>query len=260
MGRQRSCLNQPQVSEENQELHTEEVEKAYCAALEALQAWRRHSLDGIRTRYSQWSVECSAILKHLQLQAQEMETMVQASNDLLASMDVEFLQGSTDFTKTTDDQLNGIRSDLEKHEVSRQKLLASVQLDQVVPRQVTVKETMQERQDLEAAVSGQISPLRVTKPTLRFTETDDRKLRITDSGCVVKAEGLSRVLRWRRAVTDGRYQTGRYYWEIHITCSHGCNCYVGVTQESCGVSEETDRGRNTWYIEMAYRGDKVWCW
>ncbi|XP_064596508.1 probable E3 ubiquitin-protein ligase MID2 [Liolophura sinensis] len=86
--------------QENQELHTEEVEKAYCAALEALQAWRQHSLDGIRTRYSQWSVECSAILKHLQLQAQEMERMVQASNDLLASMDVEFLQGSTDFTKT----------------------------------------------------------------------------------------------------------------------------------------------------------------
>ncbi|XP_064596537.1 probable E3 ubiquitin-protein ligase MID2 isoform X1 [Liolophura sinensis] len=80
--------------QENQELHTQEVEKAYCAALEALQAWRQHSLDGIRTRYSQWSVECSAILKHLQLQAQEMERMVQASNDLLASMDVEFLQVS----------------------------------------------------------------------------------------------------------------------------------------------------------------------
>ncbi|XP_064596337.1 uncharacterized protein LOC135462945 [Liolophura sinensis] len=86
--------------QENQELHTQEVEKAYFAALEALQTWRQHSLDGIRNRYSQWSVECSAILKHLQLQAQEMETMVQASNDLLASMDVEFLQGSTDFTKT----------------------------------------------------------------------------------------------------------------------------------------------------------------
>ncbi|XP_064596257.1 uncharacterized protein LOC135462890 [Liolophura sinensis] len=188
-----------------------------------------------------------------------MERMVQASNDLLASMDVEFLQGSTDFTKTTDDQLNGIRSDLEKHEVSRQKLLASVQHDQVVPRQVTVKETMQERQDLEAAVDGQISPLRVTKPTLRFTETDDRNLRITDSGCVVKAEGLSWG-RWRRAVTGGRYQTGRYYWEIHITCSHICDCRVGVTQESCDVSEETDPGRNSWYIGMEYRGDKVKCY
>ncbi|XP_064596355.1 tripartite motif-containing protein 46-like [Liolophura sinensis] len=245
--------------QENQKLHTQEVEKAYCAALEALQAWRQHSLDGIRTRYSQWSVECSAILKHLQLQAQEMERMVQASNDLLASMDVEFLQGSTDFTKTTDDQLNGIRAELEKHEVSRQKLLASVQHDQVVPRQVTVKETMQDRQDLEAAVGGQISPLRVTKPTLRFTETDDRKLRITDSGCVVEAEDLSWVLWWRRAVTDGRYQTGRYYWEINITCSHDCYCDVGVTQESCDVSEVTDRGRNSWYIEMEYRCDEVRC-
>ncbi|XP_064596362.1 uncharacterized protein LOC135462970 [Liolophura sinensis] len=163
-------------------------------------------------------------------------------------------------TQVTDDQLNGIRVDLEKHEVSRQKLLASVQHDQVVPRQVTVKETMQERQDLEAAVGGQISLLRVTKPTLRFTETDDSELRITDSGCVVKAEDLSRVLRWRRAVTDRRYQTGRYYWEIHITCSHGCYCRVGVTQESCDVSEETDRGRNSWYIEMEYCGDEVKCY
>ncbi|XP_064596358.1 E3 ubiquitin-protein ligase TRIM38-like [Liolophura sinensis] len=80
--------------QENQELHTQEVEKAYCAALEELQAWRQHSLDGIRTRYSQWSVECSAILKHLQLQAQEMERMVPTSSDLLASMDVDFLHVS----------------------------------------------------------------------------------------------------------------------------------------------------------------------
>ncbi|XP_064596360.1 E3 ubiquitin-protein ligase TRIM39-like [Liolophura sinensis] len=245
--------------QENQELHTQEVEKAYCAALEALQAWRQHSLDGIRTRYSQWSVECSAILKHFQLQAQEMERMVQASNDLLASMDVEFLQGSTDFTKTTDDQLKGVRSELEKHEVSRRKLLASVQHDQVVPRQVTLKETMQECQDLEAAVGGQISPLRVTKPTLRFTETDDSELRITDSGCVVKGEDLTRVLWWRRAVTDGRYQTGRYYWEIHITCSNGSDCHIGVTQESYGVRGMTDPGCNSWYIGMVYRGDEVWC-
>ncbi|XP_064596341.1 probable E3 ubiquitin-protein ligase MID2 [Liolophura sinensis] len=85
--------------QENQELHTQEVEKAYCAAFEALQAWKQQSLDGIKTRYSQWSVECSAILKHFQLQTQEMERMVHASKDLLASADVEFLQGSTDFTK-----------------------------------------------------------------------------------------------------------------------------------------------------------------
>ncbi|XP_064595947.1 probable E3 ubiquitin-protein ligase MID2 isoform X1 [Liolophura sinensis] len=174
--------------QEAQELHTQEVERAYCAALEALQAWKQQSLDGIKTRYSQWSVECSAVLKHFQLQAQEMERMVQASKDLLASLDVEFLQGSTDFTKTIDDQLNQIRADLVKHEVSRQKLLDSLQHDQVVPRQVTVKETVQERQDLEAAVGRPVSPLRVTKPTLRFTETDDSVLRITDSGCVVKVK------------------------------------------------------------------------
>ncbi|XP_064617315.1 uncharacterized protein LOC135481421, partial [Liolophura sinensis] len=246
--------------QETQELHTQEIERAYCEALEALQAWKQQSLDGIKTRYSQWGVECSAILKHFQLHSQEMERMVQASKDLLASMDIEFLQGSTDFTKTIDDQLNEIRADLEKHEVSRQKLLDSVQHDHVVPRQVTVKETVEERQDIEAAVGGQ--PLCVTKPTLRFTETDDRKLRIIDSGCVVEAEGLYEDERWRRAVTDGRYQTGRYYWEIYITCSHDCYCYcrVGVTQESCGVSEETDPGRNSWYIGMAYRGDKVECY
>ncbi|XP_064596400.1 E3 ubiquitin-protein ligase TRIM39-like [Liolophura sinensis] len=246
-----------QNAKETQELHTQEVERVYCAALEALQAWKQQSLDGIKTRYSQWSVECSAILKHFQLQAQEMERMVQASKDLLASKDVEFLQGSTDFTKTIDDQLNEIRADLEKHEVSRQKLLDSVQHDHVVPRQVTVKETVEEHQVLEAAVGGQ--PICVTKPTLRFTETDDSELRITDSGCVVKGEGLSRELRWRRAVTDGRYQTGRYYWEIHITCSPGCSCLVGVTQESCDVSEETKPGRNSWYIVMVYRGDEVRC-
>ncbi|XP_064596405.1 E3 ubiquitin-protein ligase Trim36-like [Liolophura sinensis] len=244
--------------QENQKLHTQEVERAYCAALEALQAWKQQSLDGIKTRYSQWSVECNAILKDFQLQAQEVERMVQASKDMLASMDVEFLQGSMDFTKTIDDQLNEIKADLEKHEVSREKLLDSVQHDQVVTRQVTVKETVQECQDLEAAVGGQMSPLRVTKPTLRFTETDDRKLRITDSGCVVKGEDLS--WGWRRAVTDGRYQTGGYYWEIHITCSHGCDCRVGVTQESCGVSEETKAGRNSWYIVMDYSGHKVRCY
>ncbi|XP_064596387.1 uncharacterized protein LOC135462994 [Liolophura sinensis] len=242
--------------QENQELHTQEVEKAYCAALEALQAWRQHSLDGMKTRYSQWSVECSAILKHFQLQAQEMEGIVQASKDLLASMDVEFLQGSTGFSKTIDDQLNEIRADLEKHEVSKQKLLDFIQRDLVVPRHLTVKETAQESQDLEATVSGHMSRPGVTKPTLRFTETDDSELRITDCGCVVKGEGLSWGM-WRRAVTDGRYQTGRYYWEIHITCSHGCNCRVGVIQESCGVSEETDPGRNSWYIGMVYSGDKV---
>ncbi|XP_064596003.1 E3 ubiquitin-protein ligase Midline-1-like [Liolophura sinensis] len=244
--------------QETQELHTQEVERAYCAALEALQAWKQQSLDGIKTRYSQWSVECSAILKHFQLQAQEMERMVQASKDLVASMDVKFLQGSTDFTKIIDDQLNEIRADLEKHEVSRQKLLDSLQHDQVVPRQVTVKETVQERQDLEAAVGGPMSPLCVTKPTLRFTETDDRKLRITDSGCVVKGEGL--FGRWMRAVTGGRYQTGRYYWEVHITCSHDCYCDVGVTQESCGVRGRTNPGRNSWYIGMEYRGDEVRCY
>ncbi|XP_064595978.1 E3 ubiquitin-protein ligase Midline-1-like isoform X2 [Liolophura sinensis] len=247
--------------QENQELHTQEVEKAYCAALEALQAWKQQSLDGIKTRYSQWSVECSAILKHFQLHTQEMERMVQASKDLLASMDVEFLQGYTDFTKTVDDQLNDTRTDLERHEVSKQKLLDSVQHDHVVPRQVTVKETVQERQDLERAVGGQISPLRVTKPTLRFTETDDSELRITDSGCIVEGKDLSQG-RWWRAVTDGRYQTGRYYWEIHITCSHRCYCYccVGVRQERCGVSGETDAGRNTWYIWMDYSGDEVLCY
>ncbi|XP_064596223.1 probable E3 ubiquitin-protein ligase MID2 [Liolophura sinensis] len=148
--------------QENQELHTQEVEKAYCAALEALQAWRQHSLDGMKTRYSQWSVECSAILKHFQLQVQEMEGMVQASKDLLASMDVKFLQGSTGFSKTIDDQLNEIRADLEKHEVSKQKLLDFVQDDVVVPRHVTVKETVQESQDIEAAVGGQKSHPHVT--------------------------------------------------------------------------------------------------
>ncbi|XP_064595979.1 probable E3 ubiquitin-protein ligase MID2 [Liolophura sinensis] len=244
--------------QENQELHTQEVKKAYCAALEALQAWKQQSLDGIKTRYSQWNLECSAILKHFQLQTQEMERMVQASKDLLASMDVEFLQGSTDFTKTVDDQLNDIRTDLDRHEVSKQKLLDSVQHDHVVPRQVTVKETVQERQGLEQAVGGQISPLRVTKPTLRFTETDDSELRITDSGSGVEGVGLYRGL-WR-AVTDGGYQTGRFYWEIHITCSPGCYYHVGVTQESCGVSEETDPGRNTWFIVMEYRGDEVSCY
>ncbi|XP_064595785.1 uncharacterized protein LOC135462489 [Liolophura sinensis] len=243
---------------ETQELHTQEVERAYCAALEALQAWKQQSLDGIETRYSQWRVECSAILKHFQLKAQKIERMVQASKDLVASMDVEFLQVSTDFIKTTDDQLNEIRVDLEKHEVSRKKLLDSIQHDQVVPRQVTVKETVQERQDLEAAVGGQMSPLHVTKPTLIFTETDNRKLRITDSGSLVKAEDLS--WGWWRAVTDGRYQTGRYYWEVHITRSPGCGCCVGVTQESCGVRGRIDPGRNFWYIGMEYRGDEVRCY
>ncbi|XP_064596515.1 probable E3 ubiquitin-protein ligase MID2 [Liolophura sinensis] len=85
---------------ENKELHIEEVERAYCAALESSHAWKQQSLDGIEIRYSQWSVECSAILKHFQLQAQKMERMVQASKDLVASLDVEFLQVSTDFTKT----------------------------------------------------------------------------------------------------------------------------------------------------------------
>ncbi|XP_064595871.1 probable E3 ubiquitin-protein ligase MID2 [Liolophura sinensis] len=245
--------------QDNQELHTQEVERAYCAALEALQAWKQQSLDGIKTRYSQWSVECSAILKHFQLQAQEIERTVQASKDLLASMDVEFLQGSTDFTKTIDVQLNEIRTDLKKHQVSRQKLLDSVQHDLVVPREVTVKETLQEHQDLEAAVGGQMSRPRVTKPTLRFTETDDRKLRITDSGCVVKAEVLSLDGFCGRAVTDGRYQTGRYYWEVHITCSHECSCHVGVRQESCGVRGRTVPRRNSWYIGMDYHGVKVRC-
>ncbi|XP_064596000.1 E3 ubiquitin-protein ligase Midline-1-like [Liolophura sinensis] len=245
--------------QENQELHTQEVEKAYCAALESLQAWRQHSIDGIKTRCSQWSVDCSAILKHIQLQTQEMERMVQASKDFLASMDVEILQGSTLFTKTIDDQLNEIKADLEEHEVSKQKLLDFVQRDLVVPRHVTVKETVEESQDLEAAVSGQMSRPRVTKPTLRFTETDDRGLRITDSGCVVKGEVLF-WRRWWRAVTDGRYQTGRYYWELHITCSPGCDCRVGVTHESCDVSEVTKPGRNSWYIGMVYRGDEVRCY
>ncbi|XP_064596435.1 uncharacterized protein LOC135463046 [Liolophura sinensis] len=272
--------------QENRELHTREVEKAYCAALEALQAWRQHALDDIKTCYSQWCVECSAILKHFQLQAQEMESMVQACKDLLASMDIEFLQGSIGFSKTIswhshncvvhkittpvslcflssshriDDQLNEIRADLEKLKVSKQKLLDFVQRDHVVPRHVTVKETVQENQDVEAAVDGQKSRPRVTKPTLRFTETDDRVLRITYSGCVVEGEGFYPGW-WGRALTDGRYQTGRYYWEVQITCSPGCFCHVGVTQETCDVSEETDHGRNCWFTRMVYRGDEVSCY
>ncbi|XP_064596281.1 E3 ubiquitin-protein ligase Midline-1-like [Liolophura sinensis] len=243
--------------QEKQELHTQEVEKAYCAALEALQAWRQHSLDGIKTRYSQWSVESCAILKHFQLQAQEIERMVQASKDLLASMDVEFLQGSSGLTRTLHDQLNKIKADMKKYEASEQKLLDFVQRDLVVPRHVTVKERMTESQNLEAAVGRQMPRPLVTKPTLVFTGTNDSKLRISDSGSVVEGEGLSRA----RAVTDGRCQTGRYYWELQITCSPGCvcGCHVGVRQESCDVMGRTDPGRNIWCIVMEYRSDEVRC-
>ncbi|XP_064596064.1 probable E3 ubiquitin-protein ligase MID2 [Liolophura sinensis] len=243
--------------QKNQELHFQEVEKAYCAALESLQAWRQQSIDGIKTRYSQWCVECNAILKHFQLQAQEMERMVQASKDFLASVDVEFLQGSTSFTKTIGDQLNEIGANLERDEVSKQNLQGFVQLDLVLPRHVTVKETVQGSQDLEAAVGGQMSR---PKPTLRFTETDDSELRIAESGSVIEGDFLEGDLG--RAVTNGRYQTGRYYWEIEITCSRVCGsgCDVGVTQESCGVRGRTDPGHNSWYIGMLCRGDEVRCY
>lgn len=60
-----------------------------------------------------------------------------------------------------DDQLSEIKADLEKHELSRQTLLDCVQRDRVVPREVTVKETAQEPQGLEAAGGGQISPIPV---------------------------------------------------------------------------------------------------
>ncbi|XP_064601381.1 tripartite motif-containing protein 54-like [Liolophura sinensis] len=151
--RQRSKL------QENQELHIQEVEKAYCAALEALQAWRQQSLGNIKICCSQWSVGFSAILQHFQIQAQEMERMVQASKDLLASVDVEFLQGSIGFTKTIDDQLNEIRADLEKHEDSKQTLLDFVQHDLVFLRHVTVKRD-------SARKSGHRSSSRWTNVTL----------------------------------------------------------------------------------------------
>ncbi|XP_064616740.1 E3 ubiquitin-protein ligase TRIM9-like [Liolophura sinensis] len=80
--------------QENRNLHCQEVEKAYRAALEALEAWKQRSLDQIEARYSQWSVESSATIKTLGIQTEEIERMVQASKNLLSSMDVKFLEVS----------------------------------------------------------------------------------------------------------------------------------------------------------------------
>ncbi|XP_064614660.1 probable E3 ubiquitin-protein ligase MID2 [Liolophura sinensis] len=178
----------------NQELHTQEAEKAYCAALEALQARRLHSLDGIKTRYSQWRVESSAILKHFQLQAQEMERdgtgfqgfiSVNGRRSFTApgvSREEDWIVILETFDKRIDDQLNEIRADLEKHEISRQKLLDSVQHDRVVPRHsLTVLDSDDQSLTVLDSDDQSLTVLDSDDQSLTVLDSDDQSLTVLDS-------------------------------------------------------------------------------
>lgn len=80
------------VWQDNQNLHNQDVEKAYGEALEALNLWKMKSVEAITKRYSRWKDEFNASVKLLQIQAEELEGMLETSKDLLSSVDVDFLQ------------------------------------------------------------------------------------------------------------------------------------------------------------------------
>ncbi|XP_064616628.1 tripartite motif-containing protein 67-like [Liolophura sinensis] len=85
--------------QENHDLHTKAIQSASSAALEALNSWKTSALETVKTRHSDWSVQCGASVKHLSILEEELERMQQASKDLLSSTDVKFLQGSKVLTE-----------------------------------------------------------------------------------------------------------------------------------------------------------------
>lgn len=101
--------------------------------------------------------------------------------------------------------------------------------------------------------------VRVTETELMFSETDDELLTITHNGSVVECEDLSRA-GWSTALTDGRYRTGRLYWEFHISVlpsSPHSYCYscVGAVRQGCDLGSKP--GTNSWYVVIEYREDEV---
>lgn len=78
----------------NQDLHTSDIERAYTAALDALNSWKKTSLEAVRRRYSDWSLKCSATNKDLEMKLEELELTQKSCQKLLSGLDVEFLQVS----------------------------------------------------------------------------------------------------------------------------------------------------------------------
>lgn len=118
----------------------------------------------------------------------------------------------------------------------------------------------QSRQDGDVHVCR----LYVTEPGLIFTETSDERLGIFYNGSVTESANLSSVSPCR-AVTNGGFQTGRYYWELQITLFPNvrgsvCYCRVGVLHKGCGVRGDPDPGDNTWCLRMECRHGIVRCY
>lgn len=88
--------------------------------------------------------------------------------------------------------------------------------------------------------------LYVTGPTLIFTETNNKVLKITDNGSMIECGQMSRK-NLCNALTDGRYVTGRHYWEMEIPelaplPDAICTCDLGVVKESCRLQNSFSEG------------------
>ncbi|XP_064616222.1 probable E3 ubiquitin-protein ligase MID2 [Liolophura sinensis] len=232
----------------NQNLHLDSIEKAYCAALDVLKAWRSNAIEAVKSRHTEWSVQCAAAVKHLEMEAEEMRMVQQSSYDFFSASNVQILKGSKQLSKRIDDLLDKIKTSKKKQEEIKQTLQESVNSYPVGPRRVIVTEAESEQW------------LIITKPQLKFTQTNDERLSITHSGSAAECEDLFEGW-WCTAVTDGSYQKGRYYWELDITvtpCSPtmDCFCRVGVVHESCGVWRG-DPGRESYDIWIRYLHNEI---
>ncbi|XP_064616326.1 probable E3 ubiquitin-protein ligase MID2 [Liolophura sinensis] len=240
--------------QENQNLHLEDIEKAYRAALDVLKAWRNDSIEAVKSRHTEWSVHCAAAVKHLEVEEEEVRKAQQTSQDLLSSINAQILKGSKQLSRRIDDQLAQIKASMKKQEEIKRALLKSLTSYPVDPRRMIVREKAVEQRVWRR--------LDITKPMLTFTKTDDERLRITENGSMIESGNLYPGLGCA-AVTDGCYQTGRYYWELEITVlsvSHAlpCWCGVGVVQQSFGIRGIKNPGHNSWCIVMRCYSDEVW--
>ncbi|XP_064616379.1 uncharacterized protein LOC135480471 [Liolophura sinensis] len=238
----------------NQDLHLNDIENAYGKALDVLKKWKENSIEAVKSRHTEWSMQCSAAVKHLEMQMEEMKRVQQSSKDLPSLMPVQILKGSKQLSKRIDDQLADIKTLMKKQEELKDTLTTSVNCYPVEPRHVVVTE-----EDVEQRIMGRLN---IAKPNLVFKKTDGSPLRIACSGSLVECGDLTSE-GVRTAVTDGRYRMGRYYLEVEITVLStagifGCYCRVGVAQKG-GDVKNSNPGGDIWYIKMQYSAGKVRC-
>ncbi|XP_064616814.1 uncharacterized protein LOC135480816 [Liolophura sinensis] len=117
-------------------------------------------------------------------------------------------------------------------------------------------ETVTPKQFTEAPASvAEITHVHVTKPDLIFTDayTYKRRACITNNGTKIDINDMSLIGNFTSR-TNGRFQTGRQYWEMKISVPlyspRPVFFDISVTQEHSG---------GNWYLRVGYHRSKVKC-